>query len=80
MTVAEEKIKVIEKVLETDDAHLLREVASLLNIPSLSDYPGQPMSMENFLGKIERAEEAARQGEVTDHEDVKKLIATWSKK
>ncbi|GAB4051319.1 hypothetical protein [Spirosoma foliorum] len=80
MTAAEEKIKVIEKVLETNDALLLREIASLLYTPSLTDYPSQPMSQETFLAKIERAEEAARRGEVTDHEDVKKLIATWGKK
>ena len=80
MTAAEEKIKVIEKVLETNDALLLREIASLLYTPSLTDYPSQPMSQEAFLAKIERAEEATRRGEVTDHEDVKKLIATWGKK
>lgn len=80
MTAAEEKIKVIEKVLETDDTYLLREIASLLHKPSLTDYPGQPMSQETFLAKIERAEEAAHKGEITDHEQVKKLITTWSNK
>ena len=80
MTAAEEKIKVIEKVLETDDAYLLREIASLLHTPSLTDYPSQPMSREAFFAKIERAEEAARIGEVTDHEQVKKIIAKWSNK
>ncbi|CAN5554588.1 hypothetical protein BH09BAC4_BH09BAC4_09860 [soil metagenome] len=80
MTAAEEKIKVIEKVLETDDAYLLREIASLLHTPSLTDYPTQPLSKEAFLAKIERAEEAARKGEVTDHEAVKKLITTRSNK
>lgn len=79
MTAAEEKIKVIEKVLETDDALLLREIASLLHTPALTDYP-QPMRQDVFLAKIERAEEAFRKGEVTNHEDVKRLIATWSNK
>lgn len=59
MTAAEERIKVIEKVLETDDAYRLREIASLLHTPSVSYYPTQPMSKEVFLAKIERAEEAA---------------------
>ncbi len=77
MTAAEEKIKVIEKVLETDDTSLLREIASLLNTPSLTDYP-KPMSEEKLLVKIERSEEALRKGEVVDQEDVKKIIATWS--
>ncbi len=80
MTAAEEKIKVIEKVLETDDALLLREIASLLHKPALTDYPSQPMSKEAFLVKIERAEEAYRNGLVTNHEDVKNLITTWSNK
>ena len=80
MTAAEEKIKVIEKILKTDDTLLLREIASLLHTPALTDYPSQPMNQETFLAKIERAEKAYRQGEVTDHEDVKSLIATWSKK
>lgn len=78
MTAAEEKIKVIEKILETEDTYLLREIASLLHEPSLADYPIQPMSKDTFLAKIERSEEAARRGEATDHEQVKKLIATWS--
>ena len=78
MTAAEEKIKVIEKVLETNDALLLREIASLLHTPALTDYLIQPMSWEAFLAKIKRAEKAYQNGEVTDHDDVKKLIATWS--
>ena len=80
MTAAEEKIKVIEKVLETDDTLLLREIASLLHTPALTDYPNQPMSQEALKTKVERAEEAYRNGEVTDHEDVKNIIATWSRK
>lgn len=80
MTAAEEKIKVIEKVLETDDALLLREIASLLNTPALTDYVSQSITQNELLDTINRAEEAALKGEVTDHEQVKKLITTWSKK
>ncbi|GAB3491079.1 hypothetical protein GCM10027341_03620 [Spirosoma knui] len=80
MTAAEEKIKVIEKILETDDALLLREIASLLHTPALTDYANPPMSRDAFMAKIERAEHAYQNGAVTDHEDVKRLIATWSKK
>ena len=80
MTAAEEKIKVIEKVLETDDALLLREIASLLNTPALTDYVSQPIDQNELLIRINRAEEAAQKGEVMDHDDVRKLIATWSKK
>lgn len=80
MTAAEEKIKVIEKVLETDDALLLREIASLLNTPALTDYVSQSITQNELLAKINRAEEAVLKNEATDHDDVRKLIAMWSKK
>ncbi len=76
MTVAEEKIKVITKVLETDDTLLLREIASLLYTPALTDYPNQPMSQEVVLAKVQRAETVYRHGEVTDHEDVKRFFVS----
>lgn len=76
MTAAEEKIKVIERVLETDDALLLRKIASLLHMPSLTDYLHQPLSREAFMGRINQAEEAIQKGEITSHNDVKKLIST----
>ncbi|MVM38227.1 hypothetical protein GO730_12660 [Spirosoma sp. HMF3257] len=52
MTVAEEKIKIIKKLLETSDTLLLREIASLLHIPSLTDYTNQPVSQETLLAKM----------------------------
>lgn len=63
MTADEEKIKVIEKVLEADDALLLREITSLLHTPALTDYPNQPMSRDELMAKIERTEAAYRMGE-----------------
>lgn len=80
MIVSEEKIRVIEKVLETNDARLLREIASLLYTPFLNDYPNQPMSREAFLARINQAEEAIQKGQVTTHDDVKEIISTWSNK
>ena len=38
------------------------------------------MTREAFLAKIERSEEAASKGEVTDHEEVKKITVMWSRK
>lgn len=32
------------------------------------------------MAKIERAEDAIQKGQVTDHKEVKKLVATWNKK
>jgi len=74
MTAAEEKIKVIEKVLETDDTFLLREVASLLHTPTLTDYTPQTMSHKDFSAKINRTETAYQNGEVTDHKDVTRKV------
>ena len=80
MTIAEDKIRVIEKVLETEDTFLLREISSLLSIPSLTDYSSSPMSLDTFYAKIDQAEIAYQAGEVTDHEAVKQKIATWRNK
>ena len=80
MTSAEEKIRVIEKVLETDDTYLLREIASLLHTPALADYAPQSMTQAELVAKVDHAEDAYQKGEVTDHEDVKKRIVTWSNK
>lgn len=77
MTAAEEKIRVIEKVLETEDAWLLREIASLLHTPALADYAPQSMTQNELLDKVDRAEKAYQHGEVTDHKDVKKAVVTW---
>lgn len=80
MTVAEDKIRVIEQVLAMDDAFLLREISSLLSIPALTDYTESPMSMDAFQAKIDRAEAAFEAGETTGHEDVKQIIASWRRK
>lgn len=53
-----------------------REIASLLHTPTLADYTPHIMNHEVFLTKIDRAEAAYQNGEVTYHEDVKKRIAT----
>lgn len=74
MTDAEERIRVIEKVIETDDAFLLHKVASLLHTSTLADCAPQTMSHEAFIAKIGRAETAYQNGEVTDHEDVTRTV------
>lgn len=79
MIAAEEKIRVIEQILEINDADLLRAVEGLLQHPALADYKPSPMSREAFLARIEEAEAAADRGEVTAHEDVRQLIASWKK-
>lgn len=80
MVAAEAKIRVIGRILETDSADLLRDIESLLHQPTLADYKPEPMGHAAFMAKIERAEEAARRGEVTPHEDVRQLIATWGRR
>lgn len=80
MVAAEDKIRVIERILETDNADLLRDIESLLHQPTLADYKPEPMNHATFMAKIERAEEAARRREVTPHESVRQLIATWGQR
>ena len=80
MITAEEKIRVIERILETDNAYLLRDIESLLHQPTIADYTFEPMTQAAFIHKVEQAEEAARRGEVTSHDNVRKLVATWSRK
>lgn len=79
MIAAEDKIRVIERILETDSVDLLRDIESLLYQPTLADYRPEPISHGEFVAKIERAEEAARRGEVTSHDEVRKLIKAWSR-
>jgi predicted transcriptional regulator len=80
MVAAEEKIRVIEQILETDDVALLHTIDSLLHRPALADYPLEPMSEATFMAKIDQAEEAALRGEVTSQEEVRQLIASWGRK
>lgn len=77
---AEDKIRVIERILETDSADLLRDIESLLHQPTLADYKPESMSQAEFAAKIERAEEAARRGEITPHDEIRKLIKEWARK
>ena len=77
---AETKIRVIERILETDDANLLRDIESLLHQPLLTDYAPVTMTQAQLLAKVEQAEQAAQRGEVTPHEAVRGLMATWKHK
>lgn len=73
MIAAEDKIRVIERILETDDTNLLRDIESLLHQPTLFDYQSEPMSQAAFITKIAQAEAVAQRGEVIAHEDVHKF-------
>ncbi len=79
-TTAEDKLRIIEEILATDDADVLREIKLLLNRSAFSNSDVKPMSIVAFNEKFDRAEQAIRQGDVMTSDDVRVQAKSWAKK
>jgi Txe/YoeB family toxin of Txe-Axe toxin-antitoxin module len=65
MDIQSEKLKVIEKLLKTQDEKLIEKINSLLNEAIL-----KPMTMEELQEKLKKSEKDIKEGRVHAHEEV----------
>jgi Txe/YoeB family toxin of Txe-Axe toxin-antitoxin module len=65
MDIQSEKLKVIEKLLKTQDEELIEKINSLLNEAIL-----KPMTMEELQEKLKKSERDIKEGRVHAHEEV----------
>jgi len=72
MDIHSEKLKVIEKLLKTQDENLILKINNLLNEAAL-----KPMSMKELEEKVTKARKDIELGKVYAHEEV---VAYFKKK
>jgi len=78
MSLQSEKLNLIELLINTDDAKVLKEIKSKLTRKKRSSI--KPMTLETFYAKVEAAEKAISKGEVISQKALRKEVETWRKK
>jgi hypothetical protein len=78
MNLQSEKLNVIEKLINLNDAELLLKIKNLLNKSSKAS--ANPMSIETFFAKIDASEKAYQQGDFISQSAMEKETRTWKRK
>lgn len=78
MNLQAEKLDLIELLINTDDASLLKEIKSKLSKKKRNSL--KPMSLDAFYSKIEAAEKAISKGDVISQKALRKEVESWRKK
>lgn len=72
--IAEEKLKLIEKIRQTEDSVLLSEIGKLMN---LSTNDETYKLSDDQINSIQVAEDQIKSGDVLTHEEAKKESDKW---
>ncbi len=79
MNIATRKMNFIQEFLRISDEDLIGKLEKLLSAERQKKYKQQlkPMSIDKFMDDIEQSEEDARNGRLTDADELIRMIDKW---
>lgn len=78
MNIDTEKLRVIEQLMQVDDATLLEEVKELLTKRTVGYHPdGRCIMQEEFIQRAKTSDEAIERGEVISLNDLEEEANGW---
>ena len=79
MTLQARKLNLIQELLGVTDVKILSRVEACLKTDKTKTYEKslKPMSMNEFIGMIEKSREDVRNGRVVSLEDVQREVTQW---
>ncbi len=77
MDIQATKYDIIQTVINLNDLNVLRKIMHLLEQSDKKKIA--PMSLDEFYERIDAAERAFKDGQLTAHDEMRKEVLTWRK-